>query len=351
MPLLAIFAAAAIFGLVVFVLQKGDSSTTSGTSPGAGVEALKRFSFQMSPAEVGTLFGVDGSGEVTVEMEGPGIIRQVRVSYGGRGGPSYQLMLVGGEQFGLDAIRTRIAKMAPNQLKKLPFTDEISVAKSLLRIDPRNGGSIQVATWEKDDARAKALADAFWAAARYGIFGSPEPSAEELALVNGPTLATAAGLDPTVAIESASKAFQAQLPAGACQTQTNLTTSRNRMVCSAEVNHPLVSKIEFAWRNGAKALADCAALTLARTSRDDNSAASTLSACLDTALGPGQDVVVDHATGQSHRTWTLAPAGDAAVLDGYALRLDAPAGHDPVQAAGWSGRFREIVTAVDGCGR
>jgi hypothetical protein len=71
--------------------------------------------------------------------------------------------------------------------------------------------------------------------------------------------------------------------------------------------------------------------------------------CLDAALGEGEDVVVDHASGASKKTWKLGEAGDAIVLDEHLLELRPPAERELTEVPKWTEHLPAVVKALADC--
>jgi hypothetical protein len=213
---------------------------------------------------------------------------------------------------------------------------------------PQYRGTVQAGTWVRDE-QAVVMADAMWSLARYAVFGGPKPSAKELELVNGPKLAKLSELDLKVPIEQAAKRVMAEFPWASCQTINDLNKKETQMVCKIEVDHPLIKEVHLAWPNGAAASIEAAAFAFTEPEPKGSAAPGAIQGCLDKALGAGQDVVTDHATGKSQHSWQLDRAGDKATIESYGLSLDAPDGRDLTVTPAWVGRFAAVVTALDAC--
>lgn len=355
MPLIMVAVAAPILGAIIFLDPFGrfNHDTKVDGAVGKSSEVLKQFSFSMSPSQTGTLLGVAGSADMTPTFDGAGVIEKARIYRGAGSGPSYGITLFGGEKLDLDAVLQRLIELAPHRVDKKVNGYEINIAKSLLRFDsrvqPQYRGTIQVSTWVRDDD-AIPIINALWSLARYAAFGSPKPTADELTLVNGPPLTKLAGLDLTVPIEQAAKRVTAAFPWANCQTINDITRNKTQMVCKIEVDDALVREVALSWSHAAQASIEAAAFVFAK-SDGGGSAKDGISACLDDALGPGQDVVIDHATGASERRYALGDAGDQAVIERYGLSLAAPDSHDVTVTPRWVTRFPAIVAALDGCER
>jgi len=344
----ALVVAPILYVLIVVKPFDGDGSGVELTEKAKRSEAvLKEFSFQMSSSETSKLLGAPADGHMTVKFAETGVVKEAQVTRAGTGsGPSFGITIRGGNNFDLAAAIDRLAELAPNRFQKKAHTHEINVAKSLLRVDPRTR-YIQVDTWLRDE-RAIELADALWAAARYAAYGKPKPTKQQLRLINGPQLKDAAKLDVGVRIEKASKSFAKKFPHGACDSITNINTKKTQLVCKVEVDHPLLAELYVAWPNGEKASVEAVTFKLAKRKGGAN-ASNAVGKCLDGALGEGEKIVTDHASGAGKRAWKLGKAGDQVVLDDNTVSIAPPEKHEPTQKPGWTKHFADVVEALDGC--
>jgi hypothetical protein len=344
LPLIVTFALAPFIGLYIW-LRSPASKPVDHNASALGSDAIKTFSFDMSEGDAARLLGVSGGADLSAKFAQPGLLHSVRITQGGS--PSYSIVVQGGDQLDLDVVLDRLTRAAPHRLTKSAAFHEIHVAKSLLRFDPRvmpqYRGSLQVMTW-LPDARAKAMANALWSLAKFAAFGSPEPSNHELSLVNGPPLGRLTAFDIATPIEGAAKSFAAAFPYGGCETTRDLVTKKTQMTCKVDTNHPLFKEVALAWTNAENARVEAASFVLSDAERR-----ADVSACLDKELGRGQDLVVDHASGASQRTWRLDQ--DLATMESHALILKAAEQRDPTSAPAWAARFGAIVAALEACKR
>jgi hypothetical protein len=351
MPLLFVMAMAPIIGGVIWYQHSAKMSEVESKQERPSSEVLKKFSFDMDPSEVGKLLGIDGGAYMDAKLDSAGMLNQVSISRGSS--PSYTISVHGGEKLDLDAVLERISKHAPHRLRKSGPMHEINIHKSLLRFEPRvmpqYRGKLDVMTWLPDE-RAKTMANALWALARYAVFGSPEPTAEELGLINGPPLKKLAELDVRVPIERAAKTTTAAFAYAVCQTINDLMTKKIQMVCKLDVDDALVKEVALAWSNSEGASIEAAAFVM-HDPQGGASAPGALSGCLDAALSAGKDEVIDHATGASKRWWPIDKAGDKVSLESYGVSIAAPEQRDAKVVPAWVGRFAGIVKALDDCGR
>lgn len=347
MPLLFVMLMAPVVGGVIWYQHSAKiSAASSAKKGGTSSEVLKRFSFDMPPGEVAKLLGIDEGAFMETKLDGAGLLSHVKITRGSS--PSYTISVQGGDKLDLAAVQSRIAKLAPHRFRKSGSTHEININKSLLRFDPRIRGKLDVMTWLPDE-RAKVMADALWALARYAVFGSPEPTAAELASINGPPLKTVAGVDVRVPIEKAKDTVTAALAYASCQSMNDLMTKKSQMVCKVDVDDALVKEVALAWSNSANASIEAVAFVMHRP-EGGAAAPGTMGACLDAALGAGRDEVIDHATGAKKRTWPLE-AGNEVSLESYGVSVAAKDPRDAAVVPAWTSRFADIVKALDDCGR
>lgn len=349
LPLLLVMGIMPIGAVLILLDPFGKKAVPQASAAGLDDARLARFSFDMPVSALGEHFGVPGKDDMTLDFRPGGVVRKARIHRGAGPGPRYGITIDGGEKLDVEAALARLEKLAPNRLEKKGQFHEINVAKSLLRFDPSShplmSGSIQVSTWERDDARARALANAFWSLARHAAYGGAEPSDAALALVNGPKLGEAAKLAPLPAIEGAAEGFRGVFAGGACATSTNLADGKTRLSCEVDVDHAFVRKLGIEWPNGAGTKPEAVRFTLAKAEGAEV-APGAISACLDKALGPGEKLVVDHATGESKLCWKLPKGGGELSLDAYAIVLRGAGEPAPPS---WLDGLPELLSALAVC--
>lgn len=352
MPLMAVMLMVPILYVVIVVKPwDGANSGAESTEKNVSEDKLKDFSFaSMSEAKAGKHFGVEAKPDMSVDFGSAGVIDNLRITRGL--GPTYGITVQGGEKLDLDKAVERLKQVSPNRFAKSQHSYELKAPKSHLRFDPREmpqyRGTIHVATWIKDDEQAKAMADALWAVAQYAAYGKPKPKKKLLKLVNGPSLKQAAELDLDLPIEKATKGFTKAFPFGECNTIKDINKDKTQLVCKADVDHPLLEEAYVAWPNGEKARVEAATFKFSRR-EGGKDVPDTIGDCLDSALGKGEKIVLDHASGDGKRAWKLGKAGDQVLLDDFTVSIAPPDEHDPTKKPGWTKQYADVVKALDGC--
>jgi len=340
MPLLLLALAVSIVAVVVYLHNKNERQAAARATRArkanfpTSVAALQRFSFAMSLSETAKLFGKEEmAGSVSVQDSAVGWLG---ISYSLR----YSVDLSSSDLVDSDAVFARLNELVPNRLEKKWGRWGIHVAMSQLELEHRG---IRVSSEDRQ------LADALWAVARYGVFGQPKPSAAQLQRVKGPSLSKMREFDLAVPIESAASASQKLFTDSFCWRRTNPESKQEELNCAVDIAHPLFSEFSLTWPNSAAARPVGGFFVIA--DRGDDSAAATVSACLDRAFGPGKKQVRDHASGSGSRIWSLDTAGDRVALDRDTVHIESAAGHSPTKPASWSGAFAALVDALAACKR
>jgi len=343
-PLLVVFGISVIVGGLMFYQsgKKAEQDAARATPPGDDV--LLRWSFSMPSEDASELFRVEPRPGVKVELQEKGVFKEV--SFGGAGGPTYSIALLAGEKFDTDRVLERLAKIAPNRLREDAVKQrEINTGRTLLRVDPRPTpmyrARVEVMTWVEGEAGV-AAADAFFAAVRHAALDGPEPDAAQLRIINGPPLSELARFDVTMPIEDAAKGFVAALPHGKCATTTDLLARTTDLICTAEVDHPVIDAVRFAWPSVEKARQKSAMFVKQKGASDPIG-------CLEGALGPGEKKVLDFASNKGELSWPLGERGDRAVLDGAGLRLVTREGAKPEEVGDWTKSYERIVGVLASC--
>lgn len=340
-PLVATMVLGPIIGGVIYLTSSSRAKSIQLSARATSVETMKRFSFAMTPAEVGRLFGIAPAARTTVKLSQPAVFEKAEIRLAGPGAhPS--LTLRGGARFDARRIADRIRELVGERLRAGPFTEEINVSKTLLRIDPRGTGDVQITTWV-DGPRGVELADAFLAAVRYAALEGPRPSTAQLLLIKGVPLAEAAKLDASRSVETAAKQFAMVFPDGGCKTITDLVSRETMMTCTADVDDPWIETVQYSWPDIADAKLQRVAMRLAVAGDEPPEG---LARCVSSLLGTGTPVVVDHATGATRIEWPIGKHGIAA-LDRWTFKVrDGARATDPAE---WASRHRAILGAIVGC--
>jgi hypothetical protein len=350
-PLLAVMVAAPIFGGILWYQSRAKTeATTVDLAALPGDDRLTRYSFAMPPAEVSALFGPGAKPGAKVKLRDDGVFTEIEL--GGVGGPTYSVALAGGPKLDVARMFGRLAKIAPNRLEQDAATQrEISVGRTLLRVDPRpstgHKARVHVMTWVQGERGVKA-ADAFLATVRYAALDGPAPTAEQLRLLNGTPLAEATRFDVTTPIEDAATRFATTFGTSECVTQTDLLTKRTELTCTTDVDAAVVSQARFAWPSAAKTR--LRQVTFVRPKRSA-AAAPDPAACLETALGRGEEKVVDFASGAKVRSWPLGKRGDRVVVDSDTIEVVAREGAKPDEVADFAQAYPKIIDALARCAR
>jgi hypothetical protein len=346
-PLAVVFGVAPFIAAAIYLPQlKKKKAEAEAAEKLPDDAALQRYSFSASPQEVTKIFGAGAKPGAIIKLKQPGVFKEVVIGTGA--GPTHSIDLRGGSGFdGKRALR-RLSELDTGQLKDAPATpglSEISVDKTLLRIDTRkagNTGRIEVMTWLKGE-KATAAADAFLAAVWWAALDGPQLTPEQLRFLKGTPLSDAARLDVTVPVEDATKTFLAAFPSGSCKTATDMVSKLTELRCTADVGDPMISSVRYTWMSAANAHVRTATLMRRTPPKGDPIS------CLTASLGAGKKDVVDFASGQTAMTWPLGKRGDKIVVDDLTISFVPRDGAEPKEPTDWAKEHAKIIAALGRC--
>lgn len=350
MPLLSVMVLAPIAGGVIWFQHhkkesEAEKARAAEESARPGDDAILKYSFAMTSEETTALFGPAARPGAKVKLRPGGLFQEVELGLGA--GPTYNVSFLATKKLDADRTIARLAKLSPNHLvTEMNGMREIHVGRTAIRFEtramPSQGGRLSVMTWVKGE-QGRIAADAFLAAAKYAALDGPEPTPEQLLLLNGPPLADAARFDVTVPIEGATAAFEKAFVTADCKAINDLLAGRTELVCTAEVDDRTIDKIQLAWPSSEKAH-----LRRVRfTKRKD----ADPTACLTGALGEGEKKVLDFASNRGELRWPLGKRGDHVALDGAGIEIRSRDGAKPEERPDWLPEYERVVNVIAGCGR
>ncbi|MBX3185228.1 MAG: hypothetical protein KIT72_08135 [Polyangiaceae bacterium] len=313
-----------------------------------GQELLRELELTASQSELEALFGSalrEGGGKYTIDFRfGQDSIRRAELSRGLPGSQQISKVTVFFNRLDRAAVVARLQELAPHRHRtQTANSDRVFTGDTVLDVSATN---LSLWHWDSthpangDYAKCGERLGAYWALARWAAFDGEKPTAEQLKLINGPTLEEIATLDGSVTVEQATDAFHRQLPAGWCRTQAGVT-------CVADVGDELIDEVRWRWPNGLRARVQEARLAL-RKAHHGAEAQRTIAGCLNPLLGESEELVIDYVKGVRNFRWK-DDVGGGVVLGERELVLSAGDQAPLDQPGAWVERFPKIVAALDHC--
>ncbi len=343
----SLFAGLAIVGAVVAQLvlpqmqqQEKAETRQKAEAARASDDVLERFSFDLSSEQAAELLRADKPDDLRVLFKPGGIVSRAVIYNGGHW--THYIELNPGDAFDQDGVERRLQEAAPNHWNAADSSLDLRLQHSRLIYDPKKK-ELSVSTRIKDPDLAKRVANTMWALIYYAATGKSKPSAEQLALLNGPKLSAFSKLDLSVPIEQAATTFKSAFPLGNCQTVTNGLTAETYMQCEIGTDHATIRSLVLAWSNAPKSSVDHVNIFF-----DARKPPPEFASCLVPALGPGKEIVTDHATGEKAQIWSLSKQGDEVRLGSW-LSVTAPKQRPLGKPPAWTARFEALAKALDSC--
>ncbi len=326
------------------------------------VAALNQLSLATDERQAAALFGLDpGSahlpGQLSVDARDPGPIRNVHLTWYDADKRYISGLDVShgpGARKTAD-ILAKLRAFVPNRVRQGP---ELSIGQgdTNLAFSDRGFGVHHRFLHEHDPQEAGCVKrlNALFAIGRAAALDGPAPTPADLELVNGVTLERVGDVDPAVPIEKAVDFFQKKYSAGWCRMQGGL-------FCVVDPDDKLVDSVHFTWPIGVRSRVGQVKVELIREKTTAESLRA-IAGCLEPALGPGEEKVIDYVHGTRHWKWKVveesrsrsrspspAPEADEILLDGPMLLITSADGRPLDQPSPWHGKLRALFSALATC--